>query len=38
MNLGFIEFYLDPLKSRGEWQGFVAIVDKSESKLLNNFV
>jgi len=30
-NLGFIEVYLDPIKTRAEWEGFVSIVDKNKS-------
>ncbi len=38
LDLGFIESYLDPLKVRAEWEGFVSVVDKDKSKILGNLV
>lgn len=37
-NLGFIESYRDPQGVRGEWEGWVAVVDKVVSEQFEKLV
>jgi len=36
--IGFIEVYLDPNRTKGEFEGFVSVVDKEQSKKLAKLV
>ena len=37
-NIGFINFFNDPLKTKGEFLGFVTIRDKTKSLILEELV
>jgi dipeptidyl-peptidase III len=36
-NIGFIDSYLDPMRSRAEWKGFVLLLNKRKEGLSHYF-